>query len=88
MTEPPTHDVKVECYAGYRGEESPRRFTVAGRKVEVVTIEAQWREPGSRVFRVRGDDGRVLSLRQSESSGEWELAPAPASPANGDSARS
>jgi len=67
--------VQVECSAGYRGEESPRRFTLDGRWLEVVVVEAQWREPGCRVFRVRGDDGRLYRLRQSESSGEWEVVP-------------
>jgi len=86
VTEPATHDVKVECYAGYRGEESPRRFTVAGRQVEIVTIEARWQEPGRRGFRVRGDDGRLYRLRQNESSGDWEVAPvSPAIAADPDS---
>ncbi len=26
----PAMDVKVDCYAGYRGEETPRRFEIDG----------------------------------------------------------
>ena len=65
--------VEVECYAGYRGEETPRRFTLAGRRVGVVAVEARSREPRWRVFRVRGDDGREHRLRQAVDSGQWEL---------------
>lgn len=72
--------MKVSCYAGYRGEETPRRFTLetggpgsGRREVEVVAVEARWREPGWRAFRVCGDDDRTYELRQDVESGRWEL---------------
>lgn len=72
--------MKVSCYAGYRGEETPRRFTLeAGgpgsgpREIEVVDVEERWREPRWRAFRVRGDDGRTYELRQDVESGRWEV---------------
>jgi len=71
--------VTVSCYAGYRGEETPRRFTVetdepgsAHREIEVVAVERRWREPRWRAFRVRGDDGRSYELRLEVESGRWE----------------
>jgi len=35
-------DVKVDCYAGYRGEETPRRFEIGGRRVRVVEVIDRW----------------------------------------------
>ena len=36
-------DVQVECYSGHRGEETPRRFQIGGRRVEVVEVIDRWR---------------------------------------------
>jgi len=65
--------VTVECHAGYRGEETPRRFTLSGRTVEVTDVLDRWLAPDHRYFRVRGDDGDVYVLRHDIDSGEWEL---------------
>jgi hypothetical protein len=73
VTETPHGRLGVERYAGYRGEETPRRFTLGGRKVQVVAVVERWREPRWRGFRVRGDDGRENRLRQAVGSGRWEL---------------
>ena len=66
--------VRVDCYAGYRGEETPRRFELGEKKLEVVKVISRWVEPDRRCFRVRADDGKVYVLRHEMSSGEWELA--------------
>lgn len=49
--------VRVRCYAGYRGEETPRTVVEAGRELEVLEILERWLEPGRRCFRVRTEDG-------------------------------
>ena len=73
MAEPAGIRCAVECSAGYRGDETPRRLTLVGREIEVVTVEGRWREPDWRIFRVRGDDGAVYRLRQAVDTGRWEL---------------
>ncbi|MFQ5849991.1 MAG: hypothetical protein ACE5JU_05310 [Candidatus Binatia bacterium] len=65
--------VRVECYAGYRGEETPRRFSLAERDVEVVEVVDRWLTPDHRYFRLKGDDGGVYILRQDSVSGQWEM---------------
>lgn len=65
-------EVRVECHAGYRGEETPRRFQVEGRTIEVVEILVRWTEPDARFFRVRGDDNRVYVLRRDKRAERWE----------------
>jgi len=66
--------IAVECYAGYRGEQEPRAFTLGERRFEVVEIVDRWLAPEQRYFKVKADDGRVLVLRQDAASGDWELA--------------
>jgi hypothetical protein len=65
--------VKVECYAGYRGEQEPRRFTVGDHPVEVVEILDRWISPDLRYFKVEGDDGRIYMLRHYQDLDEWEI---------------
>lgn len=65
--------LRVECYAGYRGEQTPRRFTLGTRRVEVVEVLDGWLAPDHRYFKLRGDDGACYVLRHEVTSGEWEL---------------
>lgn len=66
-------DVRVECYAGYRGEEEPRRFWLGGRSVEVCEVLDRWVAPDHRYFKLSGDDGGQYILRHDEPSDRWEL---------------
>ncbi len=65
--------IDVECHAGYRGEETPRRFQLRDRQVEVVAVLYQWLAPDHRYFKVRGDDGDVYILRHDPVRHVWEL---------------
>jgi hypothetical protein len=65
--------VQVESVADYRGVETPRRFQLDGRKVEIVESDDQWYGADYRYFKVKGDDGNVYILRLDEPSREWEL---------------
>ncbi len=66
-------DVRVDCYAGHRGEETPRRVVIAGRTVEVLEVVDRWYGPDYRYFKLRGDDGSVYLLRHDEREGRWEI---------------
>jgi hypothetical protein len=68
-----TPAVRVEAYAGYRAEESPRRFFIGKREVGVVEIIDRWLDPVSSHFKVRGDDGGIYILRYSPQSDSWEM---------------
>ena len=65
--------VRVECYAGYRGEETPRRFTIGSRGIEVLEVIDQWLAPDHRYFKVKGDDDGIYILRHDVASDRWEL---------------
>ena len=65
--------IRVECYAGYRGEETPQRFYLGRRRVEVVTVLDRWLGPDHRYFKVQGDDGGTYIVRYDVPSDRWEL---------------
>ncbi len=67
--------VKVECYAGYKGDERPVRFALGGREYDVVEITDRWYSPGATYFRVRAGDGNVYILRHADTGleDEWSL---------------
>ena len=65
--------VRVECYAGYRGEETPRVFFLGDRRVEVAAVLDSWLAPDHRYFKVQGEDGGLYILRHDVDSGEWEI---------------
>jgi hypothetical protein len=65
--------IRVECYAGYRGEEAPVRFYIGDRKIEVVDVLDRWLSPDHRYFKLKGDDGGLYIIRFDVPSDEWEL---------------
>ena len=66
-------DIRVFCYAGYRGEETPQRFFLQDRQIEVVKVIDRWLAPDHRYFKIRGDDGAIYILRHDISIEQWEL---------------
>jgi hypothetical protein len=65
--------VSVECYAGHRGEQTPRRLRFDGRTVELVELLDCWLAPDHRYFKLRGADRATYILRHDEPRGVWEL---------------
>ena len=68
-----TSGIEVAAYAGYKGEEAPRRFTLGGGTVEVAGVLDQWREPDHVYFKVLGHDGGTYVLRYDMKAQRWEL---------------
>lgn len=66
--------IRVECHAGYRGDEEPRAFILGETRFTVLEILDRWLAPDHRYFKVRIDDGRAFVLRHDVASGDWELA--------------
>jgi hypothetical protein len=80
--------ITVECYAGHRGDQEPRAFTLGERRFDVVELIDRWLDPAHRYYKVRVDDGRQFILRHDAATAEWELAGlvGPGTPAGGTSA--
>jgi hypothetical protein len=66
--------IQVECYAGYRGDEEPRAFTLGKRRFAIARIVDRWIDPDHRYFKVEADDGRTMVLRHDAGTGGWALA--------------
>ncbi len=65
--------IRVECYAGHRGEERPRRLLFDDRSIEVIEVIDRWFGPDHRYFKVRGSDRAIYIIRQDVPKRRWEL---------------
>ncbi len=72
--------IQVECYAGARADETPRRLILEGRTVELGEVVDRWYQveskpewPRADYFKVRGQDGRDYLLKHDLESDEWFL---------------
>ena len=58
--------IRVECYAGYRGEETPRAFWLGDNRLEVKEVLDRWLAPEQRGIHLSRDalqaDCRGVSL--------------------------
>jgi hypothetical protein len=66
-------EIEVECYAGYRADETPRRLLIGDRRVEVIEVLDRWLAPTHRYFKLRGDDGGIYIVRHETTAGSWEM---------------
>jgi hypothetical protein len=69
-----TVSLRVDCYAGYRGEETPRRFHLDGQCIEIVSVIDRWLTPDHRYFKVEGNDGQRYILRHDVETQHWEVS--------------
>jgi hypothetical protein len=73
MSAPDVLRVSVECYAGYRGEETPRRVTLHDETIDVTEVLDRWLAPDHRYFKVRDAAGATYILRHDPIGDVWEL---------------
>jgi hypothetical protein len=72
--------IQVECYAGYRADETPRRFCWEETWFEVVEVLDRWYQgatdpewPRADYFKVAGADGRQYLLKHDCEADQWFL---------------
>jgi hypothetical protein len=66
-------EIRVECYAGHKAEETPRRLIFDTRTVEVAEVLDRWLAPDHRYFKLRGGDGATYIVRHDVAAERWEL---------------
>jgi hypothetical protein len=72
-------EVSVIAYSGYRGEETPKKFTYHGKEIEVIEILGRWIEEEfvnkatRRFFRVKGSEGPIYKIYYDDVKLEWFL---------------
>ena len=73
MLKHPLFSVGVECYAGHRGEQTPRVLILGDRRIDITEVADAWLAPDHRYFKLRGADGHTYLVRHDEQSDTWEL---------------
>ena len=63
----------VERYAGHRGAQTPRRFQLGERQVEIAEVVDSWLPPDHRYFKMRDTQGDLYILRNDGAADRWEL---------------
>jgi hypothetical protein len=73
-------EIQVECYAGAKADEIPRRFVLDDRRIEVAEVLDRWFQveskpewPRADYFKVRGSDQHEYLLKHDLESDEWHL---------------
>jgi len=67
---------QVECHSGTTYGERPIAFYWEGERLLIVDIEARWRLPDGRKFRVRVENDRTFELYYVEQVDEWRISAA------------
>ncbi len=65
--------VTVECYAGHRGEETPRAIVLGDRRIDVAAVLDRWLAPDHRYFKVTDAVGDIHIVRHDVAADVWEL---------------
>ena len=72
--------IQVECYAGFKADETPRRFTWNEHTIEVDEVLDRWYQveskpewPRADYFKIRAVDGSEYLLKHDLESAEWFL---------------
>ncbi len=68
-----TMQISVKCYAGHRGEETPKSFSFGHGEIEVSQVVDMWLAPDHRYFKVEDKGGSVYILRHDHKDMVWEL---------------
>ncbi|MDH3310779.1 MAG: hypothetical protein OEM48_01400 [Gammaproteobacteria bacterium] len=66
-------DIRMECYAGYCGEQEPRRVWLGERSIVVAEVLDRWLSPEHRYFKVLCDATGTYILRHDTHVDHWEL---------------
>lgn len=69
----PLFQVRVICYSGYRGEETPRRFYIGSRLIEIAEILDRWLATEHRYFKLRSAEEDLYILRHDSLTDIWEM---------------
>ncbi len=65
--------VRVDCYAGYKGDERPVRLQIGDQLMDIAEVEDRWYSPGATYFRVLLANGERYVLRREDAQEVWTL---------------
>ncbi|BCA53533.1 hypothetical protein W02_06730 [Nitrospira sp. KM1] len=65
--------VMVETYPGFKGEDTPRLFTLKGQRLDIIDIVERWDTDQHCYFRIMASDTNRYVLRHHIDEALWEL---------------
>lgn len=65
----------VACRSETEYADRPLSLIWKGLRLEIAEIQARWRSPGEKVFRVQAVNGKKFILTYLEVADEWEVRP-------------
>ncbi len=65
--------IKVKCYSGYKGEETPRSIFFNDKEIQVDKILDMWLTPDHRYFKFSDSSDGVYIIRHDTEGCFWEL---------------
>jgi hypothetical protein len=72
--------IEIECHAGYKADETPRRFRFEQNWIEVEEVVDRWHQverlpkwPRADYFKVQASDGRLCLLKHDLDASQWLL---------------
>jgi hypothetical protein len=66
-------ELTVECEIGHHGEETPVRFYLGERLVEIDEVLDRWPDQAHRYFKLRGSDAGIYILCHNMDTDRWEM---------------
>ena len=72
MREERLRSIGVECYAGHRGDQTPRTLILGDRRIAVAEVLDAWLAPDYRYFKLKDADGCAYLVRHDERANTWE----------------
>jgi hypothetical protein len=65
--------VIVDAFSGYKGEKTPRSFTLEGHTLDVLQVIDRWYSETHSYFRIKASDDQRYVLRLDLDEDTWEL---------------
>jgi hypothetical protein len=65
----------VQCHSGFEYAERPSALFWQGRRLDIQTIEGQWRGPEGKWFQACTQDGGRFDLFYDELKDQWQVNP-------------
>ena len=65
--------IKVRCYSGYKGEQTPRSILFNDKEIQVNEILDMWLAPDHRYFKFSDSDDEIYIIRHDTEGCFWEL---------------
>ena len=72
---PSPEAIVVECHSGHTYAQRPTAFLWEAERFEIATIDAEWRSPIGKHFRITTKNATNFELLYYEANDDWQIKP-------------